>query len=272
MQCPCCTSEIDDQSLVCKVCHRDLYLFKPLLEKISKLELELLDKPDPAVAEQRIEQLELKIEQLRRQVQVVPSGPLSLLRDILIYLIFPLLLLMTAHTLLVVVMDAQVIYLRIISMTLPLPFGVWLFLNHKRDVLPWFLGTAALAIFSVIGMSWITSLVDQTPILPQNAFEWWEYLEYSASISFSFVTGMLIGGIIQAKKHQLSRRSKANDASSTSFRERVLRTAVNKTMGNFLSPTQIHTIMSKLEEFGSTAIALGTTAMSIYTGLKGFLS
>jgi hypothetical protein len=30
--------------------------------------------------------------------------------------------------------------------------------------------------------------------------------------------------------------------------------------------------MSKLEEFGSEAIALGTTAMSIYTGLKGFLS
>jgi hypothetical protein len=64
----------------------------------------------------------------------------------------------------------------------------------------------------------------------------------------------------------------ATGNSHTSFKEWLLSLAINKTMGNFLSPTQIHTIMSKLEEFGSTAIALGTTAMSIYTGLKGFLS
>jgi hypothetical protein len=29
--------------------------------------------------------------------------------------------------------------------------------------------------------------------------------------------------------------------------------------------------MAKLEEFGGTAVALGTTVLSIYTGLKGIL-
>jgi len=271
MLCPCCVSEIDDQALVCKVCKRDLYLFKPLLEKITKLEQELLDKPDPAIAENRIEDLEKQVELLKHQVNLVPSGPIAVVRDILVYLIMPLLLLMGAHTLIVVVLDASVLYLRIISMALPLPFGIWLFMRQKRDLLPWFLGTAGLAVGSVIGMSWITSLVDHTPILPQNAFEWREYLEYAASISFSFLTGMLVGGILYAQKHRPVGRNGNKGKAPEGFKNRILRTAVTKTLGSNLSPTQIHTIMAKLEEFGGTAVALGTTAVSIYTGLKGIL-
>ena len=71
-------------------------------------------------------------------------------------------------------------------MILPLPFGYFLFKDHKHPVFPWFMGVGFLAIASVIGMSGITSLVDRTPIFPQNAFEWREVLEYSASIAFSF--------------------------------------------------------------------------------------
>ena len=32
MQCPYCTSDINDAAVVCPVCTRDLYLIKPLLE------------------------------------------------------------------------------------------------------------------------------------------------------------------------------------------------------------------------------------------------
>jgi hypothetical protein len=211
------------------------------------------------------------VELLKHQVNLVPSGPIAVVRDILVYLILPLLLLMGAHTLIVVVLDTSVLYLRIISMVLPLPFGIWLFMRQKRDLLPWFLGTAGLAVGSVIGMSWITSLVDQTPILPQNAFEWREYLEYAASISFSFLTGMLVGGILYAQKHRPVGRSGNKGKAPEGVKNRILRTAVTKTLGSNLSPTQIHSIMAKLEEFGGTAVALGTTAVSIYTGLKGIL-
>ena len=43
MHCPDCTSEISDAALVCPVCTRDLYLFKPLLQKIDALEKQLQD-------------------------------------------------------------------------------------------------------------------------------------------------------------------------------------------------------------------------------------
>jgi hypothetical protein len=171
----------------------------------------------------------------------------------------------------VVVLDTSVLYLRIISMALPLPFGIWLFMRQKRDLLPWFLGTAGLAVGSVIGMSWITSLVDHTPILPQNAFEWREYLEYAASISFSFLTGMLVGGILYAQKHRPVGSSSNKGKAAEGVKNRILITAVTKTLGTNLSPTQIHSIMAKLEQLGGTAVALGTTAVSIYTGLKGIL-
>jgi hypothetical protein len=87
------------------------------------------------------------------------------------------------------------IYLRIISMILPLPFAYFLFKAHAHKLFPWFIGVVFLAIASVIGMSWITSLVDHSPVWPQNLFEWREVLEYSASIAFSFLTGMLLGGV-----------------------------------------------------------------------------
>jgi hypothetical protein len=82
---------------------------------------------------------------------------------------------------------------------------------------------------------------------------------------------MLLGGILYAQKHRPVGRSGSKGKAPEGFKNRMLRTAVTKTLGSNLSPTQIHTIMAKLEEFGGTAVALGTTAVSIYTGLKGIL-
>jgi len=38
-----------------------------------------------------------------------------------------------------------------------------------------------------------------------------------------------------------------------------------------ISPSGIHRIMKALEEYGGTVVAFGTTALSIYTGLKGII-
>ena len=38
MHCPYCVSDINDEAVVCPVCRRDLYLFKPLLARIEALE------------------------------------------------------------------------------------------------------------------------------------------------------------------------------------------------------------------------------------------
>ena len=41
MKCPYCLSEVDSEAYVCKICTKDLYLFKPLMEKVSSLEEKL---------------------------------------------------------------------------------------------------------------------------------------------------------------------------------------------------------------------------------------
>lgn len=260
MQCPYCLSAVDEEALVCKTCSRDLYLFKPMMAKVAELENRLLEIPDHQAYEERISELENLLGQ--KSAQSESRGFVWLLIDVLGFIVLPLILLLLAHAVITIVYDANIVYLRIISILLPLPFGYFLFITRKRSVLAWFIGVVVLALASVIGMSWITSLVDKTPILPQNAFEWREVVEYAASISFSFLTGMLFGGIAFTKKMQ-RRRAKPDPA--------VLDSLVKGLAEGKLSPQSIEMIMKRLHNFGSTAVALVTTGISIYTGLKGFL-
>jgi hypothetical protein len=97
--------------------------------------------------------------------------------------------------------------------------------------------------------------------MPQNAFEWKEVLEYASSISFSFLTGMLLGGMVYASKH------------------RRKNTKVNSLLGSIkllpsssdMSPDKLHQLLKRFEQYGGTVVAAGTTGLSIYTGLKNII-
>ena len=259
MNCPYCLSEVSEEAHVCKTCSRDLYLLKPMMAKIASLEGQLAEIPSQEVNELRIAQLEYLLEE---QNQQLINRPLfAWVKDIALYLLVPLLLLLLAHWLIVIVYDTKMIYLRIISMILPLPFAYFLFKSHAHKLFPWFVGVVFLAISSVIGMSWITSLVDRTPIWPQNFFEWKEVLEYSASIAFSFLTGMLLGGVAYAGKQ---RRRQAGIMNA------LIKVASTQSAGG-ISIQGVHGLMKSLQDYGGTVVALGTTAVSIYTGLKGII-
>jgi hypothetical protein len=147
-------------------------------------------------------------------------------------------------------------------MVLPLPFSYFLFKGRHHRLFPWFIGVTFLSVTSVIGMSWITSMVDHSPIFPQSFLEWREVFEYASSIAFSYLTGMLLGGVAFASK-QRHRRA----ATISPFMKAV---AMGLGDGR-ISPSNIHAIMKTLQEYGGTIVALGTTALSIYTGLKGIL-
>src|SRR5436190_17767212 len=85
MRCPYCVSEIADEALACPRCARDLYLFKPLLEKIGQLEKTVAEQAKAAAAnsEARIAALEQEIATLKSaqanaipvQVEVQPEAP-----------------------------------------------------------------------------------------------------------------------------------------------------------------------------------------------------
>ena len=62
MKCPYCLSEVDSEAYVCKICTKDLYLFKPLMEKVSSLEEKLNNVSDREILESRISELEEELQ------------------------------------------------------------------------------------------------------------------------------------------------------------------------------------------------------------------
>lgn len=261
MKCVYCLSPVDEQANVCKVCTRDLYLFRPLLEKVKALEEQLAEHQDPVELKARVAELEglLAAEQALNESK--HATPWRWISDVAQFIFIPLVLLLLAHALVTVVYDINMLYLRIASIVLPLPFGIFLFKTRKRSLLGWFMGTGALAALSVIGMSTITAWVDHTPVLPQSMVEWREFIEYAASITFSFLTGMLLGGM---SYHRIHRVRSSKDAP-------FLTALVSGFVKGKSSPKDIHDTIKKLEEMGGSLVAAGTTAMSIYTGLKAFM-
>lgn len=261
MKCVYCLSVVDDQANVCKVCTRDLYLFRPLLEKIKELETKLAEHQDPVELQARVEELEGLLVAERVRMDKKEATPLRLMADVGQFIFIPLALLLLAHALIVVVYDINMLYLRVASVALPLPFAFFLFKTKKRSLFGWFIATAFLAASSVIGMSAITGWVDHTPILPQSMIEWREFLEYAASITLSFLTGMLLGGVTYHRAH---RAVKKKDGP-------FLSAIVSRFSNGNASPMDTHEKIQKLEEIGGSLIAAGTIVMSIYTGLKDYL-
>ena len=260
MNCPYCTSEVSEEAHVCKTCSRDLYLFKPMMAKVAELEAKLASIPSAELYELRIAELEHALEEQNQKLE--KRSFFTWVRDIVVYILTPLFLLLLAHWLITVVYDTKMVYLRIVSIVLPLPFAYYLFKSHAHKLLPWFIGVVFLALASVIGMSWITSLVDHSPVWPQNLFEWKEVLEYSASIAFSFLTGMLLGGVAYASKRRVRREGLVNS---------ILNLASLNLKDGGASIKNVHGVMKTLQDYGGTVVALGTTAVSIYTGLKGII-
>jgi len=262
MQCPYCLSEVEESAHVCKVCTRDLYLFQPMMKKISDLEQKLDGLKVQEVLEQRIVELEGYVHDLQNQKEVAVESLFTRMLLIFQTLVLPLCVLLISHALITIVYDFELIYLRVISILVPLPFAYHLFQKKKRLILPWVAGTILLACSAVIGVSAITAYVDHTPIMPKNPIEWSEFFEYSASISFSFFTGMLLGTLSFMRRMRTFRKQATNA---------WVQALVSGFADGKLSPEALQKIMHKVNEFGGTAVALGTTAISIYAGLKGVL-
>jgi len=252
MKCPYCLSDIDSEAYVCKVCTKDLYLFKPLIQKVSDLEEKLSNVSDREVLESRISELQ---EELIYKKELEAEGIVGIFLKISKFLFLPLLILLMAHAVIIVVYDLKLIYLRLASILIPMPFAFFLFQKKKNPVFPWFLGSLVFAFITVIGMSAITSLVDKTPVMPQSMIEWKEFIEYSLSITFSFLTGILLGTIsfFKRSKHKIDINP-------------MLKALLNRIVNKKLSPEALQELLQKSIKY----VSLATTLLSLYTGLRRF--
>lgn len=252
MKCPYCLSDIDTEAYVCKTCTKDLYLFKPMLQKVSDLEEKLNNVSDRVTLESRISELE---EELLYKKELEAEGIFGILSKIFKFIILPLFILLFAHAAIVIIYDLKLIYLRLASILIPMSFAFFLFQKKKNPVFPWFLGSLLLAFITVIGMSAITSLVDKTSVLPGSLIEWKEFIEYSLSITFSFLTGMLLGTIsfFKRSKHKIDINP-------------MLKALINLLVDKKLSPEALQDLLQKSIKY----VSIGTTLLSLYTGLKRF--
>ena len=173
-------------------------------------------------------------------------------------------LLMLAHYLIVIVYDLRLIVLRLASIAIPLAIAVC-FTARRRIVLRHEIVIAvAIAIAAVLGMSYVTSIVEKTSWLPENAREWHETLEYIASIGFAYITGVLVSSAWQAHSGQANGRV---GEATLKVAQRVAKVTGQALETGHKVGKQVKTIQDVI----NTAIPAATAIVSVITGVNSVL-
>lgn len=183
-----------------------------------------------------------------------PPVPYGTRADWVLLWLAPLLL--AAHATITVIFDLNTLYLRLVSLLIPLPFA--LVLMHRERLFPFWLG-AGFAM-AVLGMSGVISLVDRVPVLPQDAREWREFAEYAASIGSSYATGLVLGRM---------RRQRRDAVAPEAARGLTVKVVSLLSTGK-VRAGQLQATVKKVQEVRGTLTTLSTAALSVYTGLQGF--
>jgi len=272
MSCPYCTERISAQAIVCKHCHRDLLFFTPL-----KRELEALTRKVERLEAQNARLAALITERFAKPAAAAEDAAAAEASDapaanqpaaqrppgLLAKLLFPLLpvaCLVAAHGVMVMLLDLHPIYLRVLSVVLPLGFGV-LFVAKYRVRLPQqLLAAGFIAVSSVAAMTAVVAQVDEQPFLPRDAREWREVVYYILSIGFSHITGILTGMLV------LRRRNRGIDRMATKLAQAIEGDAP---LPGRAKRIKRHT--ESIKEVITLVAPIATAVLSVATGVVGLL-
>lgn len=253
MECPFCAETIKDEATVCKHCSRDLRVVIPVIHEIQEVVAEL-DR-----LQRRLDQVNTSLEMFDRPVRF-------LFLNAGVYVVLPALLLIAAHYLVVMKFDWPLLYLRIASFFIPLPFGMAAYAFSRigyRGAFGLGVLTAALSVF---GMVAVVSYVDGTPIIPASVREWRETVEYGLSIALSFLTGnILVILVLWLLPNTIASGGKPSAAAYRAAR------MLGQHVGEDTMRRRARRIQDLMQTVGPLAGVVATAAGSIYTGLKGML-
>jgi|SRR5579863_5503036 len=253
MECPFCGEEFNEKALACKNCGRDLRLVRPIIEENLTL-----------VA--RIEELQLQINSARA-VLARAAAPLRFwFSHSLVYVIAPIVLLLTAHFAITVVLDTSPLYLRIASILIPLPFGFSLLWFSHHGIRWSILEGMIVGLIGVTGMLIVVAFTDNVSVLPESFRDWRETLEYAVSIALADVTG---AEIAMLARRMLPRTLDATGAPGP------LAMMIAKMIGRHVGDRALRRRAQKIQDnFGTIAAAVGALsagAGSIYTGIRALI-
>jgi hypothetical protein len=250
MECPFCAEDFNDTARVCKSCGRDLRLVLPVIEENQ----ELIRKAG---------ELQLQVNRLRA-AEARLTVPLQFWAlHFGIYLLAPILLLLIVHYVVTIMFNVPLLYLRLASFAIPLPFG-FVLLMFSHHGLRWSaLYGAAVGIGSVAGMLTVVGFTDNIAILPENAREWREVVEYAASIMLAYVTGNAFAALAQ---RMVPKTLDASSAPSPAVLHAVR--MVGGPAGSQTLRRRAQKISDNLGTVGTAFGALGTAGASVFAGLR----
>jgi hypothetical protein len=275
MRCPYCVSEIADEALACPRCARDLYLFKPLLEKIGQLEKTVAEQAAAiaATSETRLAALEQELADLKArtagaipveiEVQApaasAPGATTGYVGALFQALLPALVLLVVAHWVMLFVYDVKPLYLRIATILIPMPFGLLLAMHHPGRLWKSTAAGFVAAFLAVLGMLTVTAVIDKVPIVPQDLRDFRETLEYVASIGLSFTTGIMLGEFLPSFQEK------------GSHPHRVMLLVARAVTPDEDGKLGIEKVAKKIDKLVKAATPVATGGASIYAGVKVFL-